>query len=78
MRKKQRHSELKSLPGTSPRILSRRLHELERNGLVSRSESKVPPEVVVEGHGEGLGLPILFSYVAFDSKRYPDVVFTDG
>ena len=81
MRKKERYSELlKSLPGISPRILSRRLHELEESGLVSRSATKVQPEVVrwrVTEKGWD-SLPLLFSYVAFGSKYYPDAVFSDG
>ncbi len=81
MRKKERYSELvKSLPGISPRILSRRLHELEESGLVSRSSTKGPPEVVrwkITEKGWD-SLPILFSYVAFGSKYYPQAVFSDG
>lgn len=81
MRKKERFNELvKSLPGISPRVLSRRLHDLESDGLVSRSDNKGSPEGVrwkITDKGWD-SLPILFSYVAFGSKWYPDVVFSDG
>jgi DNA-binding HxlR family transcriptional regulator len=81
MRKKERFNELvKTLPGISPRILSRRLHELESNGLVSRNVDHHSPETVrwrVTEKGWD-ALPILFSYVAFGSKWYPEKVFADG
>ncbi len=81
MRKRERFNELmKSLPGISPRILSRRLRELESNGLLSRviersSQETVRWRVTEKGWD---ALPILFSYVAFGSKWYPDKVFADG
>jgi DNA-binding HxlR family transcriptional regulator len=81
MRKKERFNELvRSLPGISPRILSRRLRELESEGLLSRTVERHSPEVVrwkVTEKGWD-ALPILFSYVAFGSKWYADRVFTDG
>jgi DNA-binding HxlR family transcriptional regulator len=81
MRKKERFGELtKSLPGISPRILSRRLRELESEGLLSRTVERNSPEVIrwkVTPKGWD-ALPILFSYVAFGSKWYPDKVFADG
>jgi DNA-binding HxlR family transcriptional regulator len=81
MRKKERFNELiKSLPGISPRILSRRLHELESDGLLSRTIEGNSPEVIkwkVTEKGWD-ALPILFSYVAFGSKWYSKKVFADG
>jgi len=81
MRKKERFNELlKSLPGISPRVLSRRLQDLESNGLLTRKVESNSPEVVrwrVTKKGWD-ALPILFSYVAFGSKWYPDKVFADG
>jgi DNA-binding HxlR family transcriptional regulator len=81
MRKKERFNELmKALPGLSPRILSRRLRELESHGLLSRTVERNSPETIrwrVTEKGWD-ALPILFSYVAFGSKWYPDRVFTDG
>lgn len=81
MRKRERFNELlKTLSGISPRILSRRLRELESNGLVTRIVEKHSHETV-RWHVTGKGwdaLPILFSYVAFGSKWYSGSVFTDG
>lgn len=80
MRKKERFNELmRTLPGISPRILSRRLRELESNGLLSRTAEKNSPETVrwsITEKGWD-ALPILFSYVAFGSKWYPQKVFAD-
>jgi hypothetical protein len=54
--------------------------ELESNGLVSRMVERTSPETVrwrVTEKGWD-ALPILFSYVAFGSKWYPEKVFADG
>jgi DNA-binding HxlR family transcriptional regulator len=81
MRKKERFNELlKSIPGISPRVLSRRLRELESSGLVSRNASSVSEDSVrwkITEKGWD-ALPILFGYIAFGSKWYPEVVFADG
>jgi DNA-binding HxlR family transcriptional regulator len=71
MRKKERFNDpLKSLPGISPRILSRRLHELESSGLISRNVNDSSLEssrwkVTEKGWD---ALPILYSYAVFGSK----------
>lgn len=81
MRKKERFNELlKSLPGISPRVLSRRLRELESSGLISHNANGSPLQkglwkITEKGWD---ALPILFSYVAFGSKWYADIVFADS
>jgi DNA-binding HxlR family transcriptional regulator len=81
MRKNERFSQLlESVQGISPRLLSRRLRELEASGLVRRIEEPATPKKVVWRFTEkGWDtLPILMSYVAFGSKYFPERVFPDG
>jgi DNA-binding HxlR family transcriptional regulator len=81
MRKNERFSQLlESVQGICPRLLSRRLRELEASGLVRRIEEPATPKKVVWKFTEkGWDtLPILMSYVAFGSKYFPERVFTDG
>ncbi len=81
MRKRERFSELlESVEGISPRLLSRRLRELEASGLVNRVEESTSPKKVSWKFTEkGWDtLPILMSYVAFGSKYFPERVFADG
>ena len=81
MRKNERFSQLlESVEGISPRLLSRRLRELEAAGLVNRiEESATPKKVLWRFTEKGWDtLPILMSYVAFGSKYFPERVFSDG
>jgi DNA-binding HxlR family transcriptional regulator len=81
MRKNERFSQLlESVEGISPRLLSRRLRELEASGLVNRKEESASPKKVSWKFTEkGWDtLPILMSYVAFGSKYFPERVFADG
>ena len=80
MRKVQRFSELlRSIHGLTPRILSMRLKELEKEGLIKRIEERNSPKIVRwELTEKGIDtLPILMDFVAFGSKWYADKVFED-
>ena len=70
---------LESIAGSTPRILSMRLKELEKKGFIERAKEKrspiiVPWRLTVKGKDT---LPILMQLVAFGSKWCPDVVFED-
>lgn len=70
---------LRSLPGLTPRVLSIRLRELERNGLIEQVEIQRMPRLVnwvLTRRGRDT-LPILMSFIAFGSKWYSEVVFDD-
>lgn len=80
MRKVQRFSELlRSITGLTPRILSMRLKELKKEGLIKRIEERNSPRLVRwELTEKGIDtLPILMDFVAFGSKWYADRVFED-
>ena len=71
---------LDSTPGLTPRVLSMRLRELEKEGFIKCIEKEKPPMVVVRWALTEKGrdiLPILLQYTAFGSKWYADVVFED-
>jgi DNA-binding HxlR family transcriptional regulator len=71
---------LDSTPGLTPRVLSMRLKELEKEGFIQCIEKEKPPMVVVRWALTEKGrdiLPILFEYTAFGSKWHADVVFED-
>ncbi|HEX6028765.1 MAG TPA: helix-turn-helix domain-containing protein [Nitrososphaeraceae archaeon] len=70
---------LESIPGLTPRVLSMRLKELEKEGFIKCAEKKKSPMMVLwrlteKGNDT---LPILMQLVAFGSKWYSDVVFED-
>jgi DNA-binding HxlR family transcriptional regulator len=70
---------LESIPGLTPRVLSMRLKELEKEGFIKCVEKKKSPMMVLwrlteKGNDT---LPILMQLVAFGSKWYSDVVFED-
>jgi DNA-binding HxlR family transcriptional regulator len=70
---------LESITGLTPRILSIRLKQLEKEGFIERIEEKRSPIVVrwrITEKGKDT-LPILMQLVAFGSKWYSDVVFED-
>lgn len=72
---------LESIPGLTPRVLSMRLKELEKEGLIQCIEKKKsPPQMMVLWRLTEKGkdtLPILMQMVAFSSKWYADVIFED-
>jgi len=71
---------LDSIPGLTPRVLSMRLKELEKEGFIKCIEKEKPPMVVVRWALTEKGrdiLPILLQYTAFGSKWHADVVFED-
>jgi DNA-binding HxlR family transcriptional regulator len=70
---------LESITGLTPRILSIRLKQLEKEGFIERIEEKKSPMVVrwrLTDKGKDT-LPILMQLVAFGSKWYSDVIFED-
>ena len=81
MRDMGRFSELmKGIPGITPRMLSSRLKELEKSGMIvktaKRRSAKAAKWVPTEKGWDAL--PILFSYTAFGSKWFAGQVFEDG
>ncbi|HJT50221.1 MAG TPA: helix-turn-helix domain-containing protein [Nitrososphaeraceae archaeon] len=70
---------LESITGLTPRILSIRLKQLEKEGFIERIEEKRSPIAVrwrLTEKGKDT-LPILMQLVAFGSKWYSDIVFED-
>jgi DNA-binding HxlR family transcriptional regulator len=70
---------LESIQGLTPRILSMRLKELEREGFVECAKKKRSPMMVqwrLTEKGKDT-LPILMQLTAFGSKWYSDIVFED-
>jgi DNA-binding HxlR family transcriptional regulator len=68
---------LESIPGLTPRVLSMRLKELERDGIIQKAENEdsVARWTLTE-KGEDT-LPILMRLIAFGSKWYAREVFED-
>jgi len=68
---------LESIPGLTPRVLSMRLKELEKDGIIQKTEDKdsVVRWTLTE-KGEDT-LPILMRLIAFGSKWYAREVFDD-
>ena len=70
---------LNSIPGLTPRVLSMRLKELEKEGFIKCVENGKSPMIVrwkLTEKGRD-ALPILLQFTAFGSKWYSDVVFED-
>ena len=70
---------LESIPGLTPRVLSMRLKELEREGIIKCREDRNDQVIVLWSlteKGEDI-LPILLMLTAFGSKWYPEFVFED-
>jgi DNA-binding HxlR family transcriptional regulator len=70
---------LESIKGLTPRVLSMRLKELEKEGFIECSEEKRSPMMVrweLTEKGKDT-MPILMQLTAFGSKWYSDVVFED-
>ncbi|CAN5704072.1 hypothetical protein BH23THE1_BH23THE1_32080 [soil metagenome] len=70
---------LESIPGLTPRVLSMRLKELEREGIIKCKEVKKDHVMILWSlteKGEDI-LPILLMLTAFGSKWYSEFVFED-
>lgn len=70
---------LKSISGLTPRVLSMRLKELEKEGIIECIEERESPMAVfwsLTDKGKDI-LPILTLLTAFGSKWYSDIVFED-
>ena len=70
---------LESIPGLTPRVLSMRLKELEKDGIIKKMEDATSPGIVrwtLTEKGED-ALPILMRLIAFGSKWYAPDVFED-
>lgn len=70
---------LESIPGLTPRVLSMRLKELEKEGLIEYIQKKRMPMIVVWSlteKGRDI-LPILLMLSAFSFKWYSEFVFED-
>jgi DNA-binding HxlR family transcriptional regulator len=70
---------LNSIPGLTPRVLSMRLKELEKEGFIKCVENGKSPMIVrwkLTEKGRD-ALPILLQFTAFGSKWYSDVVVED-
>ncbi len=79
-RKIERFNDLlKSIPGLTPRVLSMRLKELKKDGLIECILEKRKPMMVLWGLTEkGKDtLPILLMLTAFSSKWYSEFIFED-
>jgi DNA-binding HxlR family transcriptional regulator len=70
---------LESIPGLTPRVLSMRLKELEKDGIIQKTMDENFPTVVrwtLTEKGEDT-MPILMRLMAFGSKWYAKDVFED-
>jgi DNA-binding HxlR family transcriptional regulator len=70
---------VESVRGLTPRVLSMRLKELERDGIIQKINDESSPVVVrwaLTEKGEDT-LPILLRLMAFGSKWYSKEVFED-
>ena len=70
---------LESIPGLTPRVLSMRLKELEREGIIKSTQVRNDQVIVLWSlteKGEDI-LPILLLLTAFGSKWYSEFVFED-
>lgn len=70
---------LNSIEGISPRILSRRLKEMEANGLIERivfDKTPIKIEYKITQRGKNIK-PLLTQMAKFSIKHYSDVIFKD-
>jgi DNA-binding HxlR family transcriptional regulator len=70
---------LDSIPGLTPRVLSMRLKELEKEGFIKCVEEGKSPMIVrwtITEKGRDV-IPILLQFTAFGSKWHADRVFED-
>ena len=70
---------LRVTPRLTPRVLSMRLAELKKSGLIKRTEEYKSPKIVrwVLTSKRKDALPILMSIIEFGSGWYADKVFED-
>ena len=71
---------LENIEGISPKVLTERLRELERLGIIRRrivSEYPVRAEYSLTDMGKGFE-PVLFSAASFSMEYMPRTVFKDG
>jgi DNA-binding HxlR family transcriptional regulator len=71
---------LDSIPGLTPRVLSMRLKELEKEGFIECLKKGKKSPLIVRWTLTEKGrdaLPILLQFTAFGSKWHSDVVFED-
>ncbi len=80
MMKLERFNQLlKATPGLTPRVLSNRLSQLEKEGMIRRAEKRKGPNFVrwtLTEKGKDT-IPILMRFSAFGSKWYAEEVFED-
>ncbi|MDA4136222.1 MAG: helix-turn-helix transcriptional regulator [Thaumarchaeota archaeon] len=70
----------KNAPGINPRMLSLRLKELEKLGLLRRTVLDETPVLITYDLTE-LGMdiiPVMYSMAKFSMKNFPKEVFVDG
>ena len=70
---------LDSIPGLTPRVLSMRLKELEKEAFIKCVEEGKSPMIVrwtITEKGRDV-IPILLQFTAFGSKWHADLVFED-
>ncbi|HSA75467.1 MAG TPA: helix-turn-helix domain-containing protein, partial [Candidatus Nitrosocosmicus sp.] len=70
---------LESIPGLTPRVLSMRLRELEKEGIIRCTQIKREQTIVLwclTEKGKDI-LPILLMLTAYGSKWYSEHVFED-
>ena len=70
---------LASNPGLTPRVLSMRLKELEKEGYIMCVEKAKSPIIVrwsITEKGRDI-IPVLLQFTAFGSKWHADIVFED-
>jgi DNA-binding HxlR family transcriptional regulator len=71
---------LENIKGISPKVLTERLRELERLGMIRRrivSEYPIRVEYSLTDMGKGLE-PVLLSAASFSMEYMPKAVFKDG
>jgi DNA-binding HxlR family transcriptional regulator len=71
---------MKNIEGISPKVLTERLRELERLGIIRRRVvSKYPVRVEYSLTDMGTGFePVLLSAASFSMKYMPGTIFKDG
>ncbi len=67
---------LESIPGLTPRVLSMRLKELEKDGIIQKMDDPVVVRWTLTDKGRD-ALPILLRLIAYGSKWYAKDVFED-
>ena len=71
---------MENIEGISPKVLTERLRELERLGIIKRriiSEYPIRVEYSLTDLGRAFE-PVLLSAAAFSMKYMPKIVFKDG